>query len=126
MRGQGELRVAKPLCSYFVFHRMNNNAYLKSFVEHNSQVTDLAFGNIDKQIMMAVHQIPQFYFSPIAENDDLLSPQEQDIAGSPDKILALTSAMRKLQQVYTYVKSMYIYYEGTGAVVTGFDKVHFP
>jgi len=105
---------------------MNNNAYLKSFVEHNSQVTDLAFGNIDKQIMMAVHQIPQFYFSPIAENDDLLSPQEQDIAGSPDKILALTSAMRKLQQVYTYVKSIDIYYEGTGAVVTGFDKVHFP
>lgn len=117
---------AVSLFNYFVFHRRSNEAYLKSFIEHNSQVTDLAFNNIDKQIMMSAYHIPQFYFSAVAENHDLLCPQEQDISGSPEKILALASGMRKLQKVYPYVKSMDIYYEGTGTVVTGFDKVHFP
>ncbi|WP_349944611.1 AraC family transcriptional regulator [Lacrimispora sp. BS-2] len=117
---------AVSLFNYFVFHRMSNEAYLKSFIEYNSQVTDLAFSNIDKQIMMSAYQTPQFYFSPVVENDDLLYPQEQDIAGSPERVLALVAEMRRLQKVYPYVKSMDIYYEGTGTVVTGFDKVHFP
>lgn len=117
---------AVSLFNYFVFHRMSNDAYLKSFIEHNSQVTDLAFSNIDKQIMMSVYHIPQLYFSPMAENDDLLYPQEKNIAGSPERILAQAAGMRKLKKVYPYVKSMDVYYEGTGTVVTGFDKVHFP
>lgn len=117
---------AVSLFNYFVFHRMSNEAYLKSFIEYNSQVTDLAFTNIDKQIMMSAYQTPQFYFSPVVENDDLLYPQEQDISGSPERVLALVAEMRRLQKVYPYVKSMDIYYEGTGTVVTGFDKVHFP
>lgn len=117
---------AVSLFNYFVFHRMSNDAYLKSFVTYNSQVTDLAFGNIDKQVMLSVYQIPQIYFSPIPENDALLCPQEQDIAALPERVLALTTEMRKLQRVYPYVKSMDIYYEGTDTVVTSFDKVHFP
>lgn len=118
--------VVVSLFNYFVFHRMSNEAFLKSFIENNRQVTDLAFCNIDKQIMMSVYHIPQFYFSPVTENEDLLYPQEQDIAGSPEKIRLLTEGMHQLQKVYPYVKSIDIYYEGTGTVVTGFDKVHFP
>lgn len=117
---------AVSLFNYFVFHRMSNDAYLKRFVAHNSQVTELAFGNIDKQIIMSASQIPHFYFSPIAENDDFLYPQEQDISGLPAKVLALTTGMRKLQKGYPYVRSIDIYYEGTNTVVTGFNNIHFP
>lgn len=117
---------AVSLFNYFVFHRRSNEAYLESFIEHNTQVTNLAFHNIDKQVMMSVYHIPQFYFSPVAENEDLLSPQEQEIVHSPERILALASGMRKLQKVYSYVKSIDLYYEGTETVVTGFDKIHFP
>lgn len=117
---------AVSVFNYFVFHRMSNNAYLKSFVTYNSQVTDLAFGNIDKQVMTTVFQIPQIHFSPIPANDTLLFPQEQEIASLPERVLALATEMRGLQKVYPYVKSIDVYYEGTGTVVTGFDKVHFP
>lgn len=117
---------AVSLFNYFVFHRMSNEAYLKRFVAHNSQVTELAFGNIDQQIMLSALHIPQIYFSPIAENDNFVYPQGQKIAGQPERILALTTGMRKMQKVYPYVKSIDIYYEGTDTVVTGFDKVHFP
>ncbi len=117
---------AVSLFNYFVFHRMSNNAYLESFVNYNSQVTELAFDNIDRQVMMSVFHIPQIYFSPIPENEDLLFPQEQDIAVLPERVMALAAEMRKLEKVYPYVKGMDVYYEGTGTVVTGFDKVHFP
>lgn len=117
---------AVSLFNYFVFHRTNNEAYLKRFVAQNSQVTELAFGNIDKQIVLSASRIPQIYFSPIPENDHLLYPQEQNIAGLPEKILALSTGMRRLQTVYPYVKSIDIYYEATNTVVTGFDNVHFP
>lgn len=117
---------AVSLFNYFVFHRMSNEAYLKRFIENNSQVTELAFGNIDKQIIASACHIPQIYFSPIAENDDFLRPQEQDIAGLPEKVLALTIGMRRMEKAYPYVRSIDIYYEGTNTVVTGYDKVHFP
>lgn len=48
--------------NYFVFHRMSNNAYLKSFLNYNSQMTDLAFKNVDRQIILPVLHIPQLYF----------------------------------------------------------------
>lgn len=112
--------------NYFVFHRMSNNAYLKSFLNYNSQMTDLAFKNVDRQIILPVLHIPQLYFSAIEENGDLLYPQEHEITGSASKITALASAMRRIQKQHPYVVSMDLYYEGTGTVVTGFGKVHFP
>lgn len=112
--------------NYFVFHRMNNRTYLEHFVDHNDQMTKLALHNIDKQIMMSVYSIPQIYFSPQEENHRFLDPQEKDISASPEQLLALTAGMHKIQAEYPYVKSIDIYYEGTGISVTGFDKIHIP
>lgn len=117
---------AVSLFNYFVFHRISDDAYLKSFIEYSSQVTDLAFHNIDKQIMMSVYHISQLHFSPIEENEVLLHPQQTDISASPQDIMSLTARMRTIRKTYPYVESIDIYYEGTGMAVTGFDKVHFP
>ena len=83
-------------------------------------MTDLAFKNVDRQIILPVLHIPQLYFSAIEENGDLLYPQEHEITGSASKITALASAMRRIQKQHPYVVSMDLYYEGTGTVVTGF------
>lgn len=112
--------------NYYVFHRMSGKAYLEGFISYNQRVTELAFHNIDKQIMQSVLHLPELYFSPIKENDPLLLPQEERIVGSTKKIQGFTAQMHKIQKVYPYIKSIDIYYEATGTIVTGFDRVHFP
>lgn len=114
------------LFNYFVFHRMGNNAYLDSFVQYNGRVTNLAFTNIDNQIMQSVFRISQLHFSPIEENASFFLLQEKEEADSPENIRAFVTQMDRLEHIYPFIKSMDIYYEATGIAVTGFDKVHYP
>lgn len=111
--------------NYYVFHHKSGKAYLDSFLSYNQRVTELAFRNIDRQIIQSVLKLPQLYFSPIKENDPILLPQEEDISGSSVHILALAAEMKKIQKSYPYIAGIDIYYEATNTVVTGFDKVHF-
>lgn len=110
--------------NYFVFHRISDNVYLKSFIQHNQSVSEMAFRNIDKQMIQSVLQISQLYFSQISENTPLLQLQEGEV--SPRKVNEFVTAINRCQKSHPYVKSIDIYYEGSGTVVTGFEKVHFP
>lgn len=112
------------LFNYLVFHNLNSKAYLESFTVYNQRINDLAFQNIDRQIMEAATEIPQLYFSDIKQNEDLLLPQEEDVMGSPAGIRGLVNQMEEIKKFYSYVKSMDVYYEGTQTVVTGFNLVH--
>ena len=55
--------------NYFVFHDMNSKVYLESFIDYNKRVTNLAFRNIDKQIMESLVDIPQLYFCLLYTSD---------------------------------------------------------
>ena len=112
------------LFNYLVFHNLNSKAYLESFTVYNQRINDLAFQNIDRQIMEAASEIPQLYFSDIKQNEDLLLPQEEDVMGSPAGIRGLVNQMEEIKKSYSYVKSMDVYYEGTQTIVTGFNLVH--
>ena len=112
--------------NYYVFHHKSGQAYLNSFVSYNEKVTDLAFGNIDRQIMQSALKLPQLYFSPIQENDPVLLPQKEYIAGSSVNTRALITEMGKLRKSCPYIAGIDVYYEATNTVVTGFDRVHFP
>lgn len=112
--------------NYFVFHNMNNKAYLESFVDYNRRVTDLAFRNIDKQVMQCINDIPQLYFSDVKSNAPILLPERKSISGSPKDILALQEKMEEIRKIYPYVISMDIFYKGTMTIVTGYSNVHFP
>lgn len=112
------------LFNYLVFHNLNSKAYLESFTVYNQRINDLAFQNIDRQIMEAATEIPQLYFSEMKQNEDLLLPQEEDVMGSPAGIRGLVNQMEEIKKFYSYVKSMDVYYEGTQTVVTGFNLVH--
>lgn len=118
--------VVLTIFNYYVFHRMNDKAYLKSFISYNQRITDLAFNNIDKQIMQSALTIPQAHFSPIKENDPILLPQEVQIIKSPEKIRALVTEMNKIKKNYAHIEGIDLYYEGTKTVVTDFVNVHFP
>lgn len=65
--------------NYYVFQHKNGKAYQESFISYNQQITNLAFKNIDQQIMQAVPELPQLYFSPIDQNRSLLLPQTEFI-----------------------------------------------
>ena len=112
------------LFNYLVFHNLNSKAYLESFTVYNQRINDLAFQNIDRQIMEAATELPQLYFSDMKQNEDLLLPQEEDVIGSPAGIRGLVNQMEEIKKFYSYVKSMDVYYEGTQTVVTGFNLVH--
>lgn len=118
--------IVLSIFNYYVFHRMNDKAYLSSFISYNQSITDIAFNNIDKQIMQPTLSIPAIYFSPIKENDPLLLPQEEQIIKSQKKTRDLITEMKKIKKNYPYIKSIDIYYEATQTIVTNFDKVHFP
>ena len=112
------------LFNYLVFHNMNSKAYLESFTEYNQRINDLAFQNIDRQIMEAASEIPKLYFSDIKQNGDLLLPQEEDVMGSPSGIRGMVNQMEEIKKSYPYVKSVDVFYERTKTVVTGFTLVH--
>lgn len=112
------------LFNYQVFHRMSNKAYRESFLSYNQRVTDLAFENIDKQIMQSVLHICKLNFSNTNNDSTLFLPQKESIIQSSQNTIALTEEMRRIQRAYPYVESMDIYYEATGTIVTGFDTVH--
>lgn len=113
------------LFNYLVFHNLNSKAYLESFTAYNERITNLAFQNIDKQIMEAAIDIPQLYFSDTRQNEDTLIPQEEEIIGSPARIRGLVSQLEEIHKSYPYVASLDIYYEATHTIVTGFSRVHY-
>lgn len=110
--------------NYFVFHRMSNDAYLESFIRYNRSVTDMAFRNIDKQIIQPVLHIPQYYFSEVLGNEPFFKLQEGEV--SHREVNALVTEMNRLENSYPFIESMDIYYEGTGIAVTGFNRIHYP
>ena len=112
------------LFNYLVFHNMNSKAYLESFTAYNQRITDLAFKNIDEQIMEAASDIPMLYFSNVKQNEDVLIPQDMDIMGSPARVRGLVAQLEGIQTSYSHVTSLDIYYEATGTIVTGFSRVH--
>ena len=112
------------LFNYIVFHNMNSEAYLESFKAYNQKITNMAFQNIDQQVIEAGMEVPQLYFSDIAQNEDILRPQEEAILGSPVRIRELVNRLERLRKTHRYIKSLDIFYEGTGTVVTGFTAVH--
>lgn len=117
--------IVLSIFNYYVFHRLSGKAYLDSFLKYNERVTQLAFNNIDKQIMQLILKISQLHFSDIRENEPLLIAQEEELARYPEKVQALSTEMKKIQKTYPYIFNIDIYYQGTNTIVTGFDKVHF-
>ena len=109
--------------NYYVFQHKNGKAYQESFISYNQQVTNLAFKNIDQQIMQAVLELPQLYFSPIDQNRSLLLPQTESIADSSEHIMALSMEMQKLQKSYPYLSGIDIYYEAADTIITQFNLV---
>lgn len=117
--------VILSMFNYYVLHSKSNQAYLESFLKYQQNVTELAFNNIDNQVIQSVLKIAQLHFSPIKENEPLLIAQDENIGESSQKILELTTEMKKIQKTYPYITQIDVYYEATQTVVTAFDKVHF-
>lgn len=113
------------LFNYLVFHSMNRNAYLESFTSYNQRVTNLAFQNMDKQIMEAAIDIPRLYFSAVKQNEAILVPQDESIEESPALVVGLVNQLEEIKKSYPYLGSLDIYYEGTNTIVTGFSRVHY-
>lgn len=116
--------VVLTLFNYQIFHRIGNKAYKSSFISYNQRVSGLALENIDKQIMQSVLRIGQLNFPLSGEDTSLFHPQNESIIQSSKESLALAEEMRRLQRTYPYAAGLDIYYEATGTIVTGFDKVH--
>lgn len=112
------------LFNYIVFHNMNSKAYLESFTAYNEKIVNIAFQNIDKQIISAVTDIPLVYFSPLRQNSDIMAPQSEQIIDKPEQVISLVSRLSGMQDIYPYVKSLDIYYEGTQSAITGFMNYH--
>lgn len=112
------------LFNYIVFHDMNSKAYLESFTAYNEKIANMAFQNIDKQITSAITDIPLVYFSPLKQNCDIMAPQSEEIIDKPQRVMGLVSRLERMQDVYPYVESLDIYYEGTQSAVTGFMNYH--
>lgn len=112
--------------NYYIFQYKNKKNYQERFISYNQQITELAFKNIDQQIMQSVLELPQQYFSYIDENKPLLLPQAQSIADSPEHIRALSAEMLKLHKSYPFLTALDVYYEATDTVVTNFNHIHFP
>ena len=85
---------------------MNSKVYLESFIDYNKRVTNLAFRNIDKQIMESLVDIPQLYFSDLKLNEPVLLPQKRSIIDSPKAITDLVGKLEEIRKVYPYVVSM--------------------
>ncbi|MEG7531346.1 MAG: AraC family transcriptional regulator, partial [Hungatella sp.] len=111
--------------NYYVFHNMNTKAYLESFISYNQRVTNLAFRNIDEQIIEAIYNIPRLYFSPITPNAPILLPQKERIDHDPAKITSLLGSLDEIQKSSPHIRSLDIYYEATKTIVTGFSHIHF-
>ena len=118
--------LALSMFNYFVFLNSSQRTYRKSFLNYNQKVTDLAFRNMDQQIMQVIYNIPQLYFSETKQNDAFLKPQEENLEGQAAEITDLISGLRLIQVSYPIIESMDVYYENTDTVVTGFSNVHFP
>ncbi len=118
--------LALSMFNYFVFLSSSQKTYRESFLNYNQKVTDLAFRNIDQQIMQVIYNIPQLYFSDTKQNDAFLKPQEEKLEGRAAEITNLISGLRLIQVSYPIIESMDLYYENTRTVVTGFSNVHFP
>lgn len=112
------------LFNYIVFHNMNSKSYLENFKAYNQRITNMAFQNMDRQILETVVEIPQLYFSDISQNKDILLPQDEAIIGSPAPIRKLVDQLERLRKVYPYVEGLDVFYEATDTVVTDFSSVH--
>ncbi|MDO5416354.1 MAG: helix-turn-helix transcriptional regulator [Lachnospiraceae bacterium] len=112
------------LFNYYVFHRVNGDTYRRNLLEYNRRVNELAFENMDRQILEPIQRVAWNYFSAFNEGQSLLRPQTESILGSVEKIRELTELTHYIQNTYPSIESMDIYYEGTGTILTGFDKVH--
>lgn len=112
--------------NYYVFHHKSAKVYQESFISYNQQVTDLAFNNIDQQIMQSALKLSPLYFSPIQENAPILLPQSRLISNSSKDIRSLVTELQKIAKSHPYIAGIDIYYEDTDTVVTNFSNVHFP
>lgn len=117
---------ALSMFNYFVFHNSSKKAYQDSFLTYNQNITNLAFRNIDQQILQVIYNIPQLYFAETKQNEPMLKPQEEVLEGRVTEIRNLVNGLRLIQVSYPIVKSMDVYYENTNTVVTGFSNIHFP
>lgn len=112
--------------NYYVFHHKSAKVYQESFISYNQKVTDLAFNNIDQQIMQSALKLCPLYFSPIQENAPILLPQSRPIIDSSKDIRALATELQKISKSHPYIAGIDIYYEGTNTAVTKLNNVHFP
>lgn len=112
--------------NYYIFQHKNKRNYQENLISYHQQITELAFKNIDQQIMQSVLDLPQMYVSYADENKTLLLPQVQSISDSPEHIRAFSSEMSQLQKSFPFLAALDAYYEATDTVVTNFNHIHFP
>lgn len=111
--------------NYLTFYNKGNNSFRQSLTQYNQRVADLAFQNIDRQIIQNAVGIQYRFFSDITSNKTLLKPQETDISNTPQDILALHAKLRELLEAHPVVHSINIFYEATDTIVTGRGNTHF-
>lgn len=114
------------LFNYFTFYNRGNKAFMQSLTQYNQRVADIAFKNIDKQIIRSAVELQYRFFSDISSNQTLLLPQERDISDESESIFALRAKLTEILALYPVVHSINIYYEATSIIVTGRGNVHFP
>lgn len=113
------------LFNYFVFHGNSKKAYKDSFVSYSKNVTDMAFRNLDQEIMQPIYDIPKLYFSKIGQNETILMPLEEYVLGDAKKTNDLVRELKEIQLVNPSIYSLDVYYETTETAVTGFANIHF-
>lgn len=111
------------LFNYRIYFVEGRTSYEQNFMDYERNVTYMAFNNIEKQLI-SVMEIPDMYFSQVAQNDAMLRPQREDIIGEPEHVKSLIDLLYRIRSSYPYLYSMDIYYENTGTALTGFENLH--
>ena len=112
------------LFNYIVFHNMNSEAYLESFKAYNQKITNMAFQNIDQQVIEAGMEVPRAVFFRYCPKRGYPKAAGRSNSWVRQSIRELVNRLERLRKTHRYIKSLDIFYEGTGTVVTGFTAVH--
>lgn len=110
--------------NYVAFYNTTNRAFMESVVAYNERVSELAFGNIDRQIVQKVAGVPSLFFSDIRANEAILLPQTVDISNSPTLVRGAVAKIEEIFSACPVARSIDIYYEGTNTIFTGRGNLH--
>lgn len=111
--------------NFSTFYSTSNSAFLENISHYNSRVSELAFRNIDEQLLQSMAKLPSLYFSDLPSNSALLRPQRENVSESPAAVRAFADKLREAFNACPTAAGLDVYYKNTGTICTGSGNLHF-